>query len=225
MKHIIRITLYLLGFFTLAIGVNFAILSNLGVSPVSSVPLSLSNITGRSLGTITTIVFVFYVLMQIVILRKDFKAKDLLQMLFGFVFGFFVDFTSTLLTWVGSSNYLGQILLLITSTLFIAVGLMFIITMDILPPASEGFILAICKIIKIPFPKMKIYFDSVSVILAASLSLMFLGNISSIREGTVISALIIGEILGAIMKKYKPALQSIAFYDKLEVPQVSSQAS
>lgn len=225
MKHIIRLSLYLLGFFTLALGVNLAILSNLGVSPVSSLPLSISNISGRSLGNITTLVFVFYVLMQMLILRKDFKAKDLLQMLFGFVFGFFVDFASTLLTWVDASNYFGQVFLLLTSTVFIAVGLMLIITMDIVPGASEGIVLAICKVKNIPFPKMKIYFDCTSVILAATLSLVFLGNISSIREGTIISALIIGKILGVLMKRYKPILQTVAFYNELEIPQVSSQAS
>lgn len=225
MKHIIRLSLYLLGFFTLALGVNLAILSNLGVSPVSSLPLSISNISGRSLGNITTLVFIFYVLMQMLILRRDFKAKDLLQILFGFVFGFFVDFASTLLTWVEPSNYFGQVFLLLTSTVFIAAGLMLIITMDIVPGASEGIILAICKVKNIPFPKMKIYFDCTSVILAATLSIIFLGNISSIREGTIISALIIGKILGVLMKRYKRILQTVAFYNELEIPQVSNQVS
>lgn len=225
MKNIIRLSLYLLGFFILAIGVNIAILSDLGVSPVTSLPLAISNITGKSLGTITTIVFAFYVLMQVLILRKDFKAKDLLQMLFGFVFGFFVDLTSVLVSWVGVTNYLGQILLLLLSTLVIGIGLMFIITMDIVPAASEGIILAVCKVKNLPFPKMKIYFDCTSVFLAATLSLTFLGNVSAIREGTVISALVIGKILGVLMKKYKPILHAVAFHTELEVPQVSSQAS
>ncbi|QNO14228.1 hypothetical protein HYG86_05300 [Alkalicella caledoniensis] len=218
MKHFIRITLYLVGFFFLALGVNLAIKSNLGVSPVSSVPLSISNISGISLGTVTTAMFIFYVFMQMLVLRKDFKAFSLLQMGFGFVFGFFVDFTSVLLNWLSVSNYFGQLFLLVSSTFFIAVALMLIITMEIVPGAPEGFVLAVSQVTKIPFAKLKVWFDCSSVILAVMLSLAFLGNISSIREGTIISALIIGRILGILSKMCKPHLQRIAFYNQLEIP-------
>lgn len=212
MKHLIRVVLYILGFFILSMGVNLAIISNLGVSPVSSVALSLHNITGITMGTVTTAVFTFYVLMQIVILRKNFKVRNLLQMGFGIVFGYFVDFTGQMLAWVTTTNYLSQLVLLLVSCFFVAVGLMFIITMKIMPPAPEGLILAICEVTKLSFPKMKVWFDSASVAIAAALSVIFIGQISSIREGTVISALMIGKILGAISQVCNPTLETIAFY-------------
>lgn len=94
MKYIIRLTLYFAGLFILALVINLAIKSNLGVSPVSALPLSISNITSSSLGTVTICVYTLFAFAQILILRREFKLKSLLQIFFSFVFGFFVDFTS-----------------------------------------------------------------------------------------------------------------------------------
>lgn len=213
MKHIIRVILYLAGLFLLAVGVVLAIKSDLGVSPVSSIPLSLSNIMGISLGAITTAVFVFYVLMQIVILRKDFKLKNLLQIFFGAVFGIFVGFAEVIFSVVTSpTTYIMQLIFMFLSVFVVALGVVLVITMDIVPGAPEGLMLAICEKTGIPFPKMKVWFDSGSVVLAGILSLIFLSSISSIREGTIISAIFIGKVVGILSKPCKPWLTKVSFY-------------
>jgi uncharacterized protein len=213
MKHIIRLAIYFVGLFVLSLGINFAIKSNLGVSPVSAFPLSISNITGISLGTMTIVVYAFFVLSQILILGRKFKLKSLLQIFFSFVFGFFVDFTAVLLTGIESSNYFVQLLLLSIGIIAVSVGVVLFITMDIVPNAPEGLILALCTKTGINFSKMKVLFDCTSVILAVVLSLVFLGNISTIREGTIISALITGKIVGIFSKPCTPLLKKVAFYD------------
>jgi uncharacterized protein len=85
MKYILRLGLYFLGLFLLAIEVNLAIKSNLGVSLVSAFPLPISNITGIRLGAVTIGVYAMFVLAQILILRRQFKLKSLLQIFFSFV--------------------------------------------------------------------------------------------------------------------------------------------
>lgn len=212
MKHIIRILLYLAGLFFLAIGVVLAIKSDLGVSPVSAIPLSLSIITGMTLGTVTTMVFGFYVLMQIIILRRDFKFKNLLQVFFGGVFGVFVEFAQSLFDWIAPTNYIMQLILIGLSVLVVAIGVVLVVTMDIVPAAPEGLMLAVCEKRGIPFNKMKVWFDSGSVVVATFLALMFLDNISFIREGTIISAISIGIVVGILSKPLKPWLGEIAFY-------------
>ncbi|NMA25513.1 MAG: hypothetical protein GX936_07595, partial [Clostridiales bacterium] len=59
--------IYALGLFTLAFGIALSVKSNLGVSPVSSVPLVLSKISGLSLGTVTASVYIFNMVLQAVI--------------------------------------------------------------------------------------------------------------------------------------------------------------
>jgi len=152
--------------------------------------------------------------MQILILRKKFKPIGLFQIFFVFVLGYFVDYVGALLKWIEVSNYFLQIVVLLLSCFFVALGIMLIITMDIMPGAPEGLILALSGLFKVPFAKTKVWFDCTSVTVAAILGLVFLGNIGAIREGTVISALIIGRIVGLISKPCKPWLLKIAFYDK-----------
>ena len=145
MKHITRIALYLAGLFLLAVGVVLAIKSDLGVSPVSSIPLAVSNITGLGLGTVTTMVFSFYVLMQIGVLRQDFKLKNLLQIFFGAIFGTFVGVAEMILAGIMPGNYMIQMILILLSVCVVALGVVLLITMDIVPGAPEGLMLAICE--------------------------------------------------------------------------------
>ena len=92
-KFILRIVVYIIGLFFLALGVAFSINSGLGVSPVNSLPYVISLITGVEIGTMVIIVFSFYILVQILVLRKDFKWINLTQIIFSTIFGYFTNFT------------------------------------------------------------------------------------------------------------------------------------
>lgn len=211
MKYILRLTIYFAGLFLLAIGINLAIKSNLGVSPVSALPLAISNIVGASLGTVTIGVYALYVLAQAVILRREFKLKSLLQIPFSFAFGFFVDFATVLLQGIKVSNYFLQILLLSISIAAVSIGVVMFIAMDIVPNAPDGFVLAIRDKTGTNFGKIKVLFDCTSVIAAVALSLLFIGNISTIREGTIISALLTGKAIGIISAICAPVLKKAVF--------------
>jgi uncharacterized membrane protein YczE len=212
----LRLSIYFAGLFLLSIGINLAIKSNLGVSPVSAFPLSISMIIGVSLGTVTIGVYAFYVLVQALILRKKFKLKSLLQIFFGFIFGFFVDFSGVLLAGIQTSSYFSQVLIMCISIVTVSIGVVMFITMDIVPNAPDGLVLAICGKTKADFGKVKVLFDCTSAAAAIVLSLLFIGNISTIREGTILSALLTGKIIGMLSKPCAPWLKKIAFYDSKE---------
>ena len=74
-----RIPIYLIGMFLMTIGVNLSVLSGIGVSPIDTLPYIVSLIAQKSLGLCTTLVFSVYILLQIVILRRRFQWKNLLQ--------------------------------------------------------------------------------------------------------------------------------------------------
>lgn len=214
MKHIIRLMLYLVGLFITALGINLAIKSNLGVTPISAFTLSISKITGLNFGTVTIVVYDIFVILQILILGRKFKLKSLLQTVFSFAFGYFLNFTAVLVNWINIQSYSIQLILMIISVVVTALGAMLFLDMDIVPNAPEGFVLAICEKRGNNFPKMKILFDCMCVILAVVLSLLFLGNITSIREGTIISALFTGKLIGIFSKPFVPWLKKVAFYNK-----------
>ena len=64
-------------------------------------------------------------------------------------------------------------------------------------------ILELCKG-KWKFANVKVVIDSSMVVVSAILSMFFLGQLKSVREGTVISSLLIGEVVGFMFKRYKP---------------------
>ena len=64
-----RLLFYCLGLFIMALGVSFSVVSDLGVSPVNSLPYVLSEVFQTDMGIWTIGVFAFYILLQAVILR------------------------------------------------------------------------------------------------------------------------------------------------------------
>ena len=93
-----RILCYVLGMLVLALGVSFSVKSGLGVSPVSSLPYVYSKILNVDMGITTAVLFTFYVLMQLALLRKEFQPQSFLQILVGVLFGSFVSLTNRLVS-------------------------------------------------------------------------------------------------------------------------------
>ena len=108
----IRIVIYIIGLFFLALGVAFAVNSNLGVSPVTSLPYVVSLISGTALSTCVIVVYGSYIVLQILILRKEFRIINLTQIIFSSIFGYFTDFTKWLLGDFTLPTYAGQLVML-----------------------------------------------------------------------------------------------------------------
>ena len=77
-QWIIRVLLYVVGLFFMALGVAFSVNSNLGVSPINSLPYVISQIIRIPLSLSVVAVFCIYILLQIIILRKGFAPINLL---------------------------------------------------------------------------------------------------------------------------------------------------
>ena len=84
-----RIIMYLLGLFVMTMGIAISVKSNLGVSPVSSIPYTMTCVWGIEMGRATILFHIGLVIIQILLLRKAFKIKNLLQVPVGILFGMF----------------------------------------------------------------------------------------------------------------------------------------
>ena len=162
-----RIIVYTFGLFILALGVAFSIQSKLGVSPVSSFPYALSIVTAKDVGLMTTIVFSTYVLIQVLILRRQFPLKHLFQVLIASLFGYFVSLSMTIVGSLNPISYPARLSFLGISLVLIAVGIIFYLAAELIPMPAEGLILSVSKVASIPFGKGKIIFDVTSVSLTA----------------------------------------------------------
>lgn len=196
-----RIICYFAGLFIMTAGIAVSVKSNLGVSPVSSIPYTLTKCWGIEMGKATILFHCVLVLLQILILRKNFKLKSLLQIPVGIVFGYFTTFCNHLMTYTPTpQNIAVRIGMILISVVLVAIGIFFYLPANIMPLAGEGVMQAVSDVTKIAFPKVKVSFDITMVIISLITCLIFLHNFGSVGIGTIIAALLVGVVLGQIMK-------------------------
>lgn len=183
-----------LGLLIMSFGVAFSVKASLGTSPISSVPYVVSLISPLTVGIATIVMHIIFILIQIVLLRKDFKVIQLIQIPVAFIFGYLTDFSLWTIRNINPNSYSGQWILCIVGILLVGTGVSFEVNSKASTLAGEGVILAICNVFKVPFPKTKIGFDITLVITAALISVLFTSRISGIREGTVAAAIFVGMV-------------------------------
>lgn len=207
-----RAVVYVVGLCLIAFGISFSVKSNLGVSPVSCVPYALSLATGVDLGVLTTLVFIVFILLQLLILRRDFQLRNLLQILCSTLFGYLVTFAGLVTQAVPSPQAYGaRMLLLALSMALIALGLFLYLCARIMPLPGEGLIQAAERKTRFPFWKIKIAFDSALVLISAAISLISLGELISVREGTVISAIGVGFLVKLAGRAFSKPLERFLY--------------
>ena len=200
-KRFNRYVLYLLSLFIISIGACLSIKADLGTSPLICLPYVSSLITHLSVGEVMFVFTVLFILIQVLLLRRDFEKRQYLQLVIGTIFSFFIDFSMMLVGFINPVGYLNQMILLLISCVVVAFGVLLEIQTEIVYLPADGVIVAISKVLKMEFPKVKPFVDTSMVIIAAVLSVVFLGYLAGVREGTVISAIIIGPIV-KVLKKY-----------------------
>lgn len=199
----VRIPMYFVGLFIMTIGIALSVKSNLGVSPVSSIPYTMTCVWGIEMGKATIIFHAALVLIQILILRKRFKPINLLQVVVGIVFGYFTTFCNYLATFLPSTDNIAmRIVLMLVSTVFIAVGIFFYLPANFIPLAGEGVMQAVSDVTKIEFSKVKMGFDCSMVIISVITCLICIHSLGSVGAGTVIAAFLVGFNLGRVNKAF-----------------------
>ncbi len=193
-----RYGMLILGLFFMALGIAFCIRADLGITPISCPPYVLSLGLSPSVGQFTIAMHIIFVLLQILILRKDFPRLQYLQVGIGIIFGFFVDFAVWLTVWLIPEIYLMRLLLVVFGSAFVATGIIFQVSANVMFCAGEGLMLTLAKIWKKPFGRVKIGFDCTLIIISLLFSFILFGEIRGVREGTLLSAFLVGFFVGKI---------------------------
>lgn len=195
--------MYFIGLFVMTIGIALSVKSNLGVSPVSSIPYTITCVWGIEMGKATILFHIVLVLIQILVLRKNFKLVQLLQVLIGVVFGYFTTFCNYMVSFLPTPDNLGiRILMVLASTVFVAVGIFLYLPADLIPLAGEGCMQAVSTVTHIEFAKVKIGFDCTMVLVSAVTCLTVLHSLGSVGVGTIIAAVLVGTLVGIINRAF-----------------------
>ena len=201
MEKLKRYLIFLVGLFVNSLGVSLITKANLGTSPISSIPYVLSLNFPFTLGNFTIFFSIFLIVLQLIILRKNFKLEHILQIPVSIIFGYFIDLTMILFSWVNPETYIMKIVYLLIGCLILGVGVYMEVLADVVMLPGESFVRAIVLTWKTNFGTTKICFDVSMSVIAAVLSFIFAGSLAGVREGTVIAALLVGFIARLIGKK------------------------
>lgn len=181
-----------IGLTIMAFGIAMSIKAGLGTSPVSSMPYVVSEFTPLTVGNITIIMHILFILLQIIILRKRYKKVQLLQLPVAIAFGYITDLAVFGLRNVSCCSYVQQWFLCALGILLVGIGVSFEVNAGVVTLAGEGLILAICQVLPIKFSDLKVVFDVTLVVLSCVVSLCFIGKVVGVREGTVAAAVFVG---------------------------------
>lgn len=210
----VRTLILVAGVFIMAFGVSISIRSGLGTTPISSVPYVYNIVLPSvSVGTFSIMLNLLFVLLQMVILKKDYKPYQLLQIPVLLVFGWFIDVHLGWTTGFVPTNYIQQWIYCLVSCAIIAFGIFLQIKADVSLLPGEGLIMAISNTLKKDFGFTKILFDSTLVLISLISIFIFLDKLEGVREGTIASAFLVGFILQFYNKRLA-FINDIVYPDK-----------
>ena len=200
-KFVTKLLFYFGGLIVMTLGVVISVKSDLGVTPISSIPYTMTVVLGMDLGIATMLFSVFMVLLQIVILRKRFKIINLQQLPTGILFGAFLTVCGKLMTPVPvPDNFIVKFIIMLVSTVFVALGVFLYVAPRFVPLAPEGFIIAVTQVTKLSFSTVKVIFDVTMVAVSMVTCLIAIHSLGSVGIGTVAAAILVGSEVKLLTK-------------------------
>ena len=199
-----RLIYLLLGIAISGVSIAAVAQAGLGISPISTLPFVLSKISDYSFGAMNFAVNLIFVLLQILLLRKDFKLFALLQIPFVFLFSCSIDVGMWIVAHFPMTTYAVQLTVSIIGWFFMALAIGLMVCSNLLMMPGDGFVLALSTVTGKAYGTLKMANDILSVLLAALIGWLLLDRIEGIREGTLISAFLVGYLLRHLMPILKP---------------------
>ena len=203
--HLIRrYIIFLCGLMVISFGISIITKASLGTSPITSIPYSLSLIfTDLTLGNWTILFSILLVALQLVMLGKDAdRINILLQIVVSFVFGYFIDFAMMCMQWFEPAMYVLKVVSVVLGCFILAIGVYLQLVANVVMVPGDGFVYALTMKLRKDYGKVRITSDMTMVIIAAVIGLIGLGTLGGVREGTIISALLVGFIARQYMKRF-----------------------
>lgn len=199
-----RYTMFLAGVLISAVGIAFVTRAGLGTSPISGVPFILSLVTAPSMGVYTFLFNSFYVGVE-VILRKKFTWMQALQIVISVVFSLCIDTAMDLIPSKFGEAWMYSFIYLLIGCFIMALGIAFEVMADVIMLPAEAVVRAISQKIGTSFGNTKVAFDTLLTLIAVVLAFCWFGKLNGVREGTIINALLVGQLV----KMYRKVLNGM----------------
>ena len=174
--------LFLVSLWIMTVGVAVCVRSMLGSSVISVLPYVFQS-AGKAqmapaltIGQYTYIMNALLVIGQIAVLRRQFEAVQLFQLLVGFVFGSLIDLNMLLTSWLLPTLLWQKVLAQVVGCTILGSGIALEVRCGSVTMPGEGFPVAISRVSGVAFHKTKICVDVSLVVLGIIACYAFFGT-------------------------------------------------
>lgn len=215
-KKINRILLYLLGLVLLAVGLTFNTKTDLGVSPLISLPYSVSQIWDLSFPAMVFLLYILFVALQFLLRRKNGQLWDLLlQIPLSIFFSLLLDIMDK------GYNILAQRLglpeetlifrfsLLAAAVIITGIGTAMTVAMDLIPNPADGLAKAIGEATRRNLGTGKNILDLSCVAVTCAIGIIRTGGWPvGIGIGTVVAMICVGRCIAVFNRFFHDKMMS-----------------
>ena len=189
-----RYAIYAVGLAAISLGTVLQTESGLGVASLTCFAAFAARALGTTLGIMIVLTYAAYVAVQSLLMRHEFSVRILLEMVFAFCMGEFVDAIAVLVR-VSPQGIVAQLSCMCAALVVTAFGVTLMVGMEVVPNAPDGLVQAIARTLGTRFGNVKVVFDVSHVLASVAGSLLVFGDISGFGVTTVVSALFLGRII------------------------------
>lgn len=189
-----RYLVFMLGVVVSAIGIAFLSRAGIGTSPMSGVPFVLSLVTAPSMGVYTFIVNAAFLILEAAV-RKKFTVRQAIQLPITLGFSVCIDLALRVIPSQYGGPYLNSVIFLMIGCFTLALGVALEVLADVIMLPGEAFVRAVAQKLDKPFGNVEVVNDSVVTGIAIVISLVSFHKLNGVREGTIVSALLVGHIV------------------------------
>lgn len=202
-QNLNRYFFYSVGVILLSAGITLNTKTALGVSPLISLPYSVSQIWYLSFPAMTFILYSIFVALQFILKGRNRQLKDLLQIPLSLAFSILLDVFSdgydALASALGlqSGSFIFRGILLVIAVAMTGVGASMMISMDLVPNPADGLAKTLGEVFGKGLGFGKNFLDFSSVALTCLVGMLFSGGLVGVGIGTIVGMIGVGRCIAA----------------------------
>jgi len=209
-----KIILCILMITAVSFGVSLTLKAAVGVGAWDALVQLGSETMGLPVGTVGIILNFTCILIQLIILKKEFKIKHALQIIVTIFLGNMINFFYyDVLGNIEISQYYIQLAVLLFGYVLNAFAIATIMLLDVVTFSLEGACNAVANKWGKNFPTLRLGVDALCIVITVGAFLIFKAPLA-VREGTIIGMLLFGPTMGMFMKHLKPIYQKLGLIEQ-----------
>lgn len=206
-KWILRIALYLIGIMVLALGITLNTKTNLGVSPIISMPYAVAQIFGYETGTAVFVAYLIFIVLQIVLLKGKFPPFQFLQVAASYLTSAFITIFDRI---ISTPDQMGmRLLVLVLAIILTGIGAAVTVDVNIVPNPADGLARVLGERCGKNMGFGKNLFDFSAIVISLAIGFIGTGRPVGIGIGTVIAMVCTGRVIAAFNHFAKKKIEEI----------------